>query len=134
MPIPQTRTPRICEIEIETPNGSKRENAMNIRARLLAGLMGSALIAGSAFAAATSDSSLVTAARQGDRAAVQAALKGLSKQEITGQQGTAALAWAATRNDLQLATFSLAQAPTRRPPTNSVHRRFMRPRNMPIPR
>jgi ankyrin repeat protein len=76
---------------------------MNIRARLLAGLMGSALIAGSAFAAATSDSSLVTAARQGDRAAVQAALKGLSKQDVAGQQGTAALAWAATHNDQQLA-------------------------------
>ena len=76
---------------------------MNIRARLLAGLMGSALLAGSAFAAATSDAALVTAARQGNNAAVQAALKGLSKQEIAGQQGTAALAWAATRNDLQLA-------------------------------
>jgi len=80
---------------------------MNIRARLLAGLMGSAMLAGSAFAAATSDMSLATAAREGDRAAVQSALKGLAKQEVAGQQGTAALAWAATHNDLQMADLLL---------------------------
>jgi ankyrin repeat protein len=92
---------------LENANRSKRENAMNIRARLLAGLMGSALLAGSAFAAATSDTALVTSARQGDRAAVQSALQGLSRQEVAGQQGTAALAWAATRNDLEMVDLLL---------------------------
>jgi ankyrin repeat protein len=80
---------------------------MNIRARLLAGLVGSALLAGSAFAAATSDTSLVTAARQGDRAAVQSLLKGATTQQLAGAEGTAALAWAATRNDLQMADLLL---------------------------
>jgi ankyrin repeat protein len=83
-----------------------RENAMNIRARLLAGLMGSALLAGSAIAA-TSDTSLVTAARQGDRTAVESVLKTLTKQDLAGQQGTAALTWAATHNDLAMADLLL---------------------------
>lgn len=80
---------------------------MNIRARLLAGLIGSALVAGSALAADTSVS-LVTAAKDGNRAAVESLLKGLSKQDITGTQGTAALVWAATRNDAQMTDLLLA--------------------------
>jgi ankyrin repeat protein len=80
---------------------------MNIRARLLAGLIGSALFAGSALAADTSVS-LVTAAKDGNRAAVESLLKGLSKQDISGTQGTAALVWAATRNDAQMTDLLLA--------------------------
>jgi len=75
---------------------------MNIRTKLLAGLMGSALFAGAAFAADTG-MSLVTAAKQGDRAAVQSLVSGSAKQDVAGAQGTAALVWAATRNDLQMA-------------------------------
>jgi len=76
---------------------------MNIRTRLLAGVLGSALFAGAAFAAGASDVSLVTAAKQGDRAAVQTWLNGHAKDVVAGAEGTAALVWAATRNDLEMA-------------------------------
>jgi ankyrin len=81
--------------------------AMNIRTKLLAGLMGSAMFAGAAFAAGTSDTSLVTAARQGDRATVQSLLTGRAKQSVAGVEGTAALVWAATRNDLAMTDLLL---------------------------
>src|SRR6266481_3396931 len=72
---------------------------MNIRTRLLAGVLGSAMFAGAALAAGGSDMSLVTAAKQGDRAQVQSLLTGRTKQSVTGTEGTAALVWAITRND-----------------------------------
>jgi ankyrin repeat protein len=80
--------------------------AMNIRTKLLAGLMGSALFAGAAFAADTS-MSLVTAAKQGDRAAVQSLLNGPAKQDASKADGTAALVWAATRNDPEMVDLLL---------------------------
>jgi len=80
---------------------------MNIRTRLLAGVLGSTLIAGAAFAAATGDTSLATAAKQGDRAAIQTLLKGPAKQKVAGAEGAAALVWAATRNDLAMADLLL---------------------------
>jgi len=81
--------------------------AMTLRAKILAGLLGSTMFASAAFAAATSDMSLVAAAKQGDRAAVQSLLNTLTKQDVAGVQGTAALVWAATRNDLEMADILL---------------------------
>jgi ankyrin repeat protein len=80
---------------------------MNTKAAILAALMGSAISAGSAFAAGASDSSLATAARQGDRAAVQSLLNSRAKDAVAGAEGTAALIWAATRNDLAMADLLL---------------------------
>src|ERR1700674_5448952 len=77
--------------------------AMNTRATILAALMGSTIFAGAALAAGASDMSLVTAAKQGDRAAVQSLLNGRAKQDVAGAEGTAALVWAATRNDVAMA-------------------------------
>ncbi len=79
---------------------------MNTKATILAALMGSTVCAGAALAAA-SDMSLATAAKQGDRAAVQSLLNGRAKQAIAGADGTAALIWAATRNDLTMADLLL---------------------------
>jgi uncharacterized protein len=78
-----------------------------MRAKILAGLLGSTMFASVAFAATTSDMSLATAAKQGDRAAVQSVLKGMSKQQVAGMQGTAALVWAATRDDKEMADLLL---------------------------
>ena len=80
---------------------------MNTRATILAALMGSTILAGAALAAGASDMSLVTAAKEGDRAAVQTLLKGRTKQDVAGAEGTAALVWAATRNDLAMADLLL---------------------------
>jgi len=80
---------------------------MNIRTRLLAGVLGSAMFAGAALAAGASDSSLVTAAKQGDRAAVQSLLTGRTKQSVAGAEGTAALVWAVTRNDAAMVDMLL---------------------------
>src|ERR1700710_2036985 len=77
---------------------SKRRIAMNMRTTVLAALMGSTILAGAALAQGGSDMSLSTAAKDGDRVAVQTLLKGRSKQDIAGADGTAALVWAATRN------------------------------------
>ena len=49
---------------------------MNIRAMILAGLLGSTIFAGAALAADTDNLSLVTAAKQGDRDAVRSLLNG----------------------------------------------------------
>jgi ankyrin repeat protein len=76
---------------------------MNTRATILAALMGSAICAGAALAAGANGMSLVTAAKQGDRATVQSLLNGRAKQDVAGAEGTAALVWAATRNDLAMA-------------------------------
>ena len=80
---------------------------MNTRATILAALMGSTILAGAAFAAGGSDMSLATAAKDGDRAAVQTLLKGRSKQDVAGIDGTDALVWAATHNDLAMADLLL---------------------------
>jgi ankyrin repeat protein len=81
--------------------------AMNTRATILAALVGSTILAGAAHAAGASGMSLVTAAKQGDRAAVQSLLNGRAKQDVAGAEGTAALVWAATRNDLAMADLLL---------------------------
>jgi uncharacterized protein len=81
--------------------------AMHTRATIIAALMGSTIFAGSALAAATGDTSLVTAARQGDRATVQSLVSGPAKQTVAGAEGTAALVWAATRNDLAMTDLLL---------------------------
>jgi ankyrin repeat protein len=80
---------------------------MNMRATILAALMGSTILAGTAIAAGGSDMSLATAAKNGDRAAVQTLLKGRSKQDVAGIDGTDALVWAATHNDLAMADLLL---------------------------
>lgn len=79
---------------------------MSTRATILAALMCSTILAGTAFATG-GDMSLVTAAREGDRATVQALLSSLPKKDITGAEGTAALVWAASRNDLAMADLLL---------------------------
>jgi ankyrin repeat protein len=75
---------------------------MNMRATILAGLLGSTIFAGAAFAADTSTVPLVTAAKLGDRAAVQSLLNGIPQKVIAGAEGTAALVWAASRNDAEM--------------------------------
>ena len=77
------------------------------RATILAALMALTLCAGAALAAGASDTSLVTAAKQGDRAAVQALVNGHAKKSVAGPEGTAALVWAATRNDVAMADLLL---------------------------
>ena len=79
---------------------------MSTRATILAALMGSTILAGAALAAGPSDMSLVTAAKQGDRATVQSLL-GHTKGIAAGAEGTAALVWAATHNDLAMADLLL---------------------------
>ncbi len=80
---------------------------MNMRATILAALIASTICAGAALAAGALDTSLVTAAKLGDRASVQSLLNGRTKQEVGGAEGTAALVWAATRNDLAMADLLL---------------------------
>src|SRR6266852_6636728 len=79
---------------------------MSTRATILAALMGSTILAGAALAQGPSDMSLVAAAKQGDRATVQA-LIGHTKGIAAGAEGTAALVWAATHNDLAMADLLL---------------------------
>jgi len=78
---------------------------MNMRATILAGLLGSTMLAGTAFAGDISN--LPLAAKQGDRAAVQSLLNGIERKDVAGAEGTAALVWAAARNDLQMADLLL---------------------------
>lgn len=80
---------------------------MKTRATFLAALMASTMCASAALAAGADDASLVAAAKQGDRAAVQSLLNGPAKQAVAGAEGTAALVWAATRNDLAMADLLL---------------------------
>src|SRR5439155_24962924 len=81
--------------------------AMNTRATILAALMGSTICPGAALAAGAGDMSLVTAAKQGDRAAVQSLSNGPAKQDVAAAEGTAASVWAATPNDLAMADLLL---------------------------
>ena len=80
---------------------------MSIRTILLAGVLSVPLVAGAALAAGTGDLSLVNAAKQGDRSAVQSLLNGPAKQDAAGAQGAAALIWAASRNDVEMADLLL---------------------------
>jgi ankyrin repeat protein len=80
---------------------------MNTKTTIVAALVGSMMCAGVALAAGAGDVSLVTAAKQGDRATVQSLLNGGAKHAAAGAEGTAALVWAATRNDLAMADLLL---------------------------
>ena len=79
---------------------------MSIRAILLASVLGVPLVAGTALAAGTGDLSLLNAAKQGDRNAVQSLLNGPAK-DVAGAEGRAALIWAITRNDVEMADLLL---------------------------
>ena len=80
---------------------------MNKWATILAGLLGSAILAGAALAADTTNVPLVTAAKTGDRAAVRSLLNGIPQKVIAGPEGAAALVWAASHNDLEMADMLL---------------------------
>src|SRR5437899_21379 len=80
---------------------------MNIRAMLLAGLLGSTIFAGPVLAADMTNMPLVTAAKQGDREAVRSLLNGIPQKVIAGPEGTAALVWATSRNDLEMVDMLL---------------------------
>jgi ankyrin repeat protein len=75
---------------------------MSIRAILLASVLGMPLVAGTALAG-----DLANAAKQGDRNAVQTLLNGPAKQDVAGAEGRAALIWAITRNDVEMADLLL---------------------------
>src|SRR5712691_9624159 len=75
---------------------------MNKWATILAGLLGSSILAGAALAADTTNVPLVTAAKLGDRAAVRSLLNGIPQKVIAGPEGTAALVWATSRNDAEM--------------------------------
>src|SRR5262245_13827741 len=79
---------------------------MNTKKTIVVALIGSMVCAGAALAAGA-DASLVTAAKEGDRAAVQSLVNGQAKHAVAGIEGTAALVWAATRNDLAMADLLL---------------------------
>jgi ankyrin repeat protein len=81
---------------------------MSIRAVMLAGALGFPLFAGAASAAETSNLSPADAAKLGDRAAVRSLLKDSANKDVAGPVGTAALIWAASRNDLEMADLLLA--------------------------
>jgi ankyrin repeat protein len=80
---------------------------MNVRAIMLAGLVGLPLIATAALAAEISNLSVVDAAKLGDRDALRALLNNRAKENGAGPQGTAALSWAAYRNDVEMADLLL---------------------------
>ena len=80
---------------------------MNVRATILVGLLGAPLFAGAPLAAETGNLSLVDAARQGDREAVRALLNSRAKADVAEADGTTALIWAASRNDLEMADLLL---------------------------
>jgi ankyrin repeat protein len=80
---------------------------MSIRAILLASVLGVPLVAGAALAAGAGDLSLLNAAKQGDRNAVQSLLNGPAKKDVAGAEGRAALIWAITRDDVEMADLLL---------------------------
>jgi len=81
---------------------------MNMRATILAAVLGSTIFAGTAFAVDTSlPLPLATAAKQGDRAAVRSLLNGVPQKVIAGAEGAAALVWGASRNDLEMVDLLL---------------------------
>src|SRR6185503_21161011 len=79
----------------------ERGQSMKIRQAILLSALSLPLIAGASFAA-DSNRSLVDAAKAGDRAAVQALLDAGKDANAAQPDGTTALFWAATRNDVQL--------------------------------
>ena len=81
---------------------------MSIRAKILASALSLPLVAGAALAADTGNRSLVNAAKQGDRAAVQSLLNGPAKEEVVGAQGAAALIAAAARNNGEMTDLLLS--------------------------
>jgi cytohesin len=80
---------------------------MRIRETFLAGVLSVPLVVGAALAADTGNQSLVNAAKQGDRAAVQSMLNGPAKKDVVSAQGGAALIWAASRNDVAMVDLLL---------------------------
>ncbi len=85
---------------------------MNKWTMMLAGLLSSSILTGAALAADTnsvnkSNVPLVTAAKAGDRAAVRSLLNGIPEKVIAGPEGTAALVWAVSRNDLEMTDLLL---------------------------
>src|SRR4051794_9915123 len=78
---------------------------MNMRAMVLALLLGLPLFVASVFAA--EHGSLADIAKLGDRTALQSALNGLPKGDIAGPQGADALIVAASRNDVAMADLLL---------------------------
>jgi len=73
---------------------------MSIRATILTSVLSLPLIAAAAFAADTGGASLLDAAKKGDRNAVRSVLSGPAKADMLSTQGSAALVWAAARNDM----------------------------------
>jgi uncharacterized protein len=80
---------------------------MRIREAFLAGVLSMPLVVGAALAADTGNHSLVSAAKQGDRAAVQSMLNDATKKDVISAQGSAALIWAASRNDVAMVDLLL---------------------------
>ncbi len=76
---------------------------MNMRAILLAGVLGVPFVAGAALA----DQSLLNAVKQGDRNAVQSLLNGPAKKDFAATELAAALIRAASRNDVETADILL---------------------------
>jgi ankyrin repeat protein len=81
---------------------SSWRTTMSIRAILLASVLSMPLVAGTALAG-----DLANAAKQGDLNAVQSLLNGSAKQDVAGAEGRAALIWAITRNDAEMADILL---------------------------
>jgi ankyrin repeat protein len=71
---------------------------MNIRAIILAGVVGSTIAAAPGLAVET-NLSLVTAAKSGNLEVLRSLLAGPAKKDAAAAEGTAALVWAASRND-----------------------------------
>ena len=80
---------------------------MNIRAMILAGLLGLPLFAGTALAVETGNPSLVEAAKLGDREAVRSLLNSRARGDVASGELAAALSWAASRNDVEIADLLL---------------------------
>jgi uncharacterized protein len=80
---------------------------MRIREMFLAGVLSGSLVVSAALAADTGNQSLVNAAKQGDRAAVQSMLTGAAKMDVVSAQGGAALIWAASRSDVAMVDLLL---------------------------
>src|SRR6516165_10288987 len=80
---------------------------MNIKATILASVLGMPLVAGAALAADTGNQSLVTAVKQGRSADVQSILNSEAKREIVATQGGAALISAASHNNKEMVDLLL---------------------------
>src|SRR5579862_5139107 len=79
---------------------------MKITAAVLAGLLSMPLVT-AAFAGGAGHQSLADAAKSGDRAAVQSLLNHRGERGLDAGELTAALIWAAQRNDLEMADLLL---------------------------